>query len=174
MLASRFDLQAVPLQPVELAIEEVAREAWNRVGPEAERQGAALELRIDADARRVMADRSLTVRILGNLFENSVRHAGRGRITLSSVRSAGRVQVRVADEGPGVDRADLERLFEPFFRTDRSHSPTPGTGGLGLMIVRRAVEAHGGTARASLADPHGLIVTFDLPASRAAGDATSP
>ena len=59
--------------------------------------------------------------------------------------------------------ADIERLFEPFFRADRSRSPRSGAGGLGLMIVRRAVEAHGGRVQARRADPRGLAVTFDLP-----------
>jgi len=166
LLASRFDLQAVPLQPAELVVEELAREAWERVAAEATRLGATLEIRVDGEAARVVADRSLAVRTLGNLLENSVRHAGPGRITLSAERRGPRVEIRVADEGPGVAPADLGRLFEPFFRADRSRSPRTGTGGLGLMIVQRAVAAHGGTARASLADPHGLIVTLDLPAPR--------
>jgi signal transduction histidine kinase len=163
LLASRFDLQAVPLRPVQLRIEEAVREAWSRVGAEAARIGVALELRLDPGATNVLADRSLAIRILGNLFENAVRHAGRGQITVSTERRADRIQIRVADEGPGVAAADLERLFEPFFRADRSRSPSTGTGGLGLMIVQRAVAAHGGTVRASLATPHGLIVTLDLP-----------
>jgi signal transduction histidine kinase len=164
LLASRLDLQTVPLQPVELAVAELAREAWERVAAEASRRGATLELRLDPGGERVVADRSLAVRTLGNLFENAVRHAGGGRITLSGERRGRRVEIRVADEGPGVAPPDLARLFEPFFRADRSRSPAGGTGGLGLMIVERAVAAHGGTARASLADPHGLVVTFDLPA----------
>ena len=75
----------------------------------------------------------------------------------------GEVSVTVADEGSGVEEADLERLFEPFFRADRSRSRKTGAGGLGLMIVRRAVEAHGGSVLALRGEPRGLVVTFDLP-----------
>ena len=164
LLASRFELEAVPLRAEELAIEEIARVAWTRVAEAAQRAGAELRLASDPAASRVLADRSLAIRILGNLFENAVRHAGRGRITLSTQQRGKRVEIRVADEGAGVATADLERLFEPFFRADRARSPEAGTGGLGLMIVQRAVAAHGGTTRASLAEPHGLVVTFDLPA----------
>jgi signal transduction histidine kinase len=164
LLASRLDLQAVPIEPVELDLADVCREGWSRVADEAAAAGATLELALAGQARRVMADRALTVRILGNLFENAVRHAGRGRVTVSSRPAGDRVRLAVADEGPGVERADLDRLFEPFFRADRSRSHRTGAGGLGLMIVRRAVEAHGGTVRAELAAPRGLVVTFDLAA----------
>jgi signal transduction histidine kinase len=103
------------------------------------------------------------VRLLANLFDNSVRYAGEGRITVSSVRRADRVELTVTDEGPGVDEADLDRLFEPFFRADRSRSRRTGAGGLGLMIVRRVVEAHGGKVHARRGEPRGLAVVLDLP-----------
>ncbi len=59
------------------------------------------------------------------------------------------------------DATELERLFEPFFRSDRSRSRKTGTEGLALMIVRRAVEAQ--RVRSRHADPGGLAVEFDLP-----------
>ena len=73
------------------------------------------------------------------------------------------MHITVTDEGPGVEASDLERLFEPFFRADRSRSRKTGASGLGLMIVRRAVEAHGGSVLARRVEPHGLAVEFDLP-----------
>ena len=162
LLASRIDLGSVPLALELMDLTDLCGEAWTRVAENAATQGTTLQLRFADDARQVLADRSLAVRLLGNLFENSVRYAGPGTITVTSGRRADRLQVTVADEGPGVEEADLERLFEPFFRADRSRSRKTGAGGLGLMIVRRAVEAHGGSVRARLADPHGLMVIFDL------------
>ena len=129
-------------------------------------QGMCLELAYREDVPRVQANRALAVRLLGNLFENSVRYAGRGTITVSADRRADRLHITVADTGPGVEAADLERLFEPFFRADRSRSRRTGAGGLGLMIVRRAVEAHGGSVLARRSEPHGLAVAFDLPMVR--------
>jgi len=165
LLSSRIDFGTVPLELETLGLADLAGEAWKRVAEAAEAQGMTLQLRCADDARQVHADRSLTVRLLGNLFENSVRYAGTGRLTVSSRRQVDRVQVTVADEGPGVDEADLERLFEPFFRADRSRSRKTGAGGLGLMIVRRGVEAHGGSVCARRLQPRGLAVTFDLPSS---------
>jgi len=165
LLASRIDLGSVPLALEALDLADLSQEAWSRVADQAESQDTTLQLRCADDARQVLADRSLAVRLLGNLFENSVRYAGPGKVTVSSVRQADRLHITVADEGPGVEEADLGRLFEPFFRADRSRSRTTGAGGLGLMIVRRAVEAHGGSVQARRSDPRGLAVTFDLPSA---------
>ncbi len=164
LLTSRIDLGAASLRPERLELETVCNEAWGRVAPEAEATGASLQLRLDPDARRVVADLALTVRLFGNLFENSVRYAGSGSVTVSAGREGGRVRLSVADEGPGVAETDLDRLFEPFFRSDGSRSRRTGATGLGLMIVRRAVEAHGGSVRAERGEPNGLVVRFDLEA----------
>lgn len=162
LMASRIDLGAMPLELEKLDVREMAEQAWTRVLSEAEDRGVSLEVRVDDDARAIHADRALVLRLLGNLFENAVRHAGPGRVTVTSTRAADRLEITVADAGPGVDEADLERLFEPFFRADRSRSRKTGAGGLGLMIVRRAVEAHGGRVRARRLEPRGLAVSFDV------------
>lgn len=165
LLASRLDLGSAPLQlqPVELT--DLCRSAWSRVAERAASQDTTLELCIGDDADRVSADCALVVRLLGNLFENSVRYAGPGPIAVSAERKGDRVRITVADAGPGVDEADLPRLFEPFFRADPSRSRKTGAGGLGLMIVRRAVEAHGGSVEARCRELRGLAVTFDLGAA---------
>lgn len=165
LLASRIDLGSVPLEVETLDLDEVVERAWSRVDQEAGTRGITFALRVAEGARQVAADRALVVRLLGNLFENSVRYAGEGEITVSSILREGRVEIKVADRGPGVDEADLDRLFEPFFRADPSRSRKTGAGGLGLMIVRRAVEAHGGGIKARRRDPRGLEFVFDLPAA---------
>jgi len=167
LLASRLDLGSAPLSMQESSLEELCREAWTRVADAARSRSMALEFSLADDASRVQANRALIVRLLGNLFENSVRYAGQGRVIVVSSRRADRVHIDVTDEGPGVEQADLGQLFEPFFRADRSRSRKTGAGGLGLMIVRRAVEAHGGHVEACCTKPHGLAVKFDLPGASA-------
>jgi signal transduction histidine kinase len=162
LLSSRLDFGSVSLTPEALDLEDLCQAAWSRVAAVAEGQGTTLLLRCDSDARQILADRSLVVRLLGNLFENSVRYAGPGQVSVTSQRRVDRLFVTVADQGPGVEEADLERLFEPFFRADRSRSHKTGASGLGLMIVRRAIEVHHGSVQARRCDPRGLAVTFDL------------
>jgi len=103
-------------------------------------------------------------RLLGNLFENALRHGDDTVIEVRARRDDRRVTITVADSGPGVPEDDLAHLFVPFFRSDRSRSRRTGGTGLGLMIVLRAVEAHGGKVTAANRPEGGLAVTFDLPA----------
>jgi signal transduction histidine kinase len=78
------------------------------------------------------------------------------------------VSIEVADHGPGVPQAALEHLFEPFYRVDSARARQTGGAGVGLAICQRVVQLHGGTVRARNNDPHGLVVTIDLPMPAAA------
>lgn len=121
----------------------------------------------------VLADKSLLARAVANVLRNVARHGGDGcGLKISAARHGDEVELRLADNGPGVDPADLPRLFEPFYRPDAARTRDAGGVGLGLAIVRSGVEACGGTVRAENALPHGLSVVFRLPftSSAAAGD----
>jgi len=97
---------------------------------------------------RIRGDRDQLREVFWNLFLNAVQAMGaQGTLGVETRRPDSRVEVRVRDTGPGVSSAALPRLFEPFFTTK------PGGTGLGLPIVRRIVEEHGG--RISLANPEG-------------------
>ncbi len=163
LTASRLDLGSVKLTLQDCAIEELAERAWRRVEAGAEKAGMRLEIALGNDARMVEADEALMVRVLGNLFENAVRYADTGTVRLTSQRRASQVEIAVTDEGPGVPTEVMDQLFEPFFRADPSRSRKTGATGLGLMIVRRAVEAHGGTVTARSGAAGGLVVTLTLP-----------
>ncbi|MEM7051025.1 MAG: ATP-binding protein [Acidobacteriota bacterium] len=167
LLASRFDLDAVPLETQRLELGPAVEGAWHEAA-----MGAEFELVLDlaAEAMAVSGDAALVTRVLRNLFQNARRYAGGGAVVVSSRLWQGRVELLVSDHGPGVPADQRQRLFEPFFRGDRSRRPRSGAVGLGLMIVRRAVEAHGGRVRAEESAAGGLAISFDLPAPTAAGE----
>lgn len=167
LVASRLDLGSETLAPTDMSMEQLVTEAWARVAIQASADGIDLSRDIGEGSETVCVDGALVVRVLGNLFENAVRHAGEGPIRLGARRLDDRVEVTVSDRGSGVSREHLKRLFEPFYRADPSRSRRTGGTGLGLMIVRRAVEAHGGSVRAEPADEGGLAVIFDLPVATA-------
>jgi signal transduction histidine kinase len=89
-------------------------------------------------------------RVLRILISNAVKHGGDNRrVTLSAERKPdGRVELRVADNGPGIPEGQLERVFDRFYRADESRVKKTGGSGLGLAIAKEIIERHGGTIRA--------------------------
>jgi two-component system sensor histidine kinase CpxA len=143
--------QPVLLEPL---VREVAR-----------REGGARppEIRVPPGLA-VVADPALLGRAVGNLVRNARIHAGpEARITIDAVDASDRIEIQVTDDGPGVPLEELARLFEPFYRPDRSRSRDTGGSGLGLAIVRTAMEACGGEAIASLPPAGGFMVALRLP-----------
>jgi signal transduction histidine kinase len=119
----------------------------------------------------LQADRRLLERALGNVLRNAVAlsPAG-GRVELTVIREPGRLVFTVSDEGPGVPPELCERIFQPFVRADAARSRSTGGVGLGLAIVRRCMEAHGGGASASAGpEGRGLAVRLWLPLPAGAG-----
>lgn len=110
----------------------------------------------------VLADRPLLERVLANLVDNSLAHAGIGStVTLSAAALDDRVRLLVRDDGPGVPAADRPTMFEPF---QRRGDATSGHVGLGLAISRGLVEAMGGSITATQTTGGGLTLVLDLPA----------
>jgi signal transduction histidine kinase len=129
---------------------------------------------VAANLPEVLGDAGALQRALQNLIENAVKYgAGAGWVGVTAEAAAGGgVDLTVLDRGPGLDRADLPHLFEPFFRgRDAAASGVPGSG-LGLSLVRHIVESHGGSVVAS-ANPQGTGSAFriHLPAAPPEADA---
>ena len=147
-------LGAAPVLPI---LHDVAAELEER----AARAGVALEVAGDSDARIEVRPRMLHV-VAQNLAENAIRYAGPGSTARLSVeRDGDSVVLRIADNGGGVDEADLLRLFERFYRADRSRA-SRGTG-LGLAIVKHVVASAGGTVEARGGRARGLEVRCVFP-----------
>lgn len=134
--------------------------------------GAGLALAENyADAETVVrADRVRCAQLVDNLLVNARRYTDApGTIAVSVARDGDRAVLRIDDTPPGVDAADLPRLFERLFRVERSRNRAAGGAGLGLAICRAIVDAHGGTIAAMASPLGGLRVEVVLPL--AAGDA---
>jgi signal transduction histidine kinase len=115
------------------------------------------------DARAVPADAAKLHDIVRNLVENAVNYSPEAAdIRLEAVRRDGQVDIVVSDSGPGIPPADLTRVFERFYRVDKSRA-RPGGTGLGLAIVRQLVELHGGSVRAENRPEGGARFTVTLP-----------
>ena len=112
----------------------------------------------------VRADAAKLHDILRNLIENAANYnADSGTLDVRSRSDEGQVAIEVADRGPGIPDVDLPRIFERFYRVDRSRSRDPGGTGLGLSIVKHLVELHGGTVSAANRPGGGAVFLVRLP-----------
>ena len=122
------------------------------------------DVRVDVPADLMaMMDPDALARAIGNALRNAVRYAGSaGPIAINAAAEGDRVNIAVADRGPGVPPESLSRLFEPFYRVDEARDRKTGGVGMGLAIVHSSVQACGGTASCRNLEPHGLEVRMSL------------
>ncbi|HRP97899.1 MAG TPA: ATP-binding protein, partial [Rhodocyclaceae bacterium] len=149
---------AAPLQAVDLdALVDALCEDARDMGWQVDRSGhIAHPCRAQVVALR---------RALWNLIENGVKFGGRVEVTLAE--TAGTATLQVRDHGAGLPAAELERVFEPFYRTESSRNRETGGTGLGLAIARNLLRAQGGEVSLENAADGGLIATVRLPAHAA-------
>jgi len=143
------------------------RDAFDGVLSDLSQVAAARQQRVSVevagDAAYVDADPGKLHDILRNLVENAVNYSPtQSDIRLSSERHGGTVHVIVSDSGPGIPPSDLTRVFERFYRVDKSRSGPGGTG-LGLSIVKHLVELHEGQVSVANRPGGGAVFTVVLP-----------
>jgi two-component system phosphate regulon sensor histidine kinase PhoR len=127
-------------------------------------RGRVESVRFDVQGDDTMAfvDPPRAQQIFTNLLDNACKHGGgKGEISVAVTHENGEAVVRVSDEGPGIPPAELERIFNRFYRVDRSRSQA-GTG-LGLAIAKHLVVAHGGAIRAFNRPTGGATFEVRLP-----------
>ena len=115
----------------------------------------------------MQADPVLLRRVIDNLLENAHKYTDKPdrELRLRARIADGQAVIAVVDRGIGISADDQKRLFEPFFRVDRSRARSTGGLGLGLLLARRIVEAHGGTLLITSVLNEGTTATVTLPVS---------
>jgi two-component system OmpR family sensor kinase len=167
LLLARLDQQR-PLeqQPVDLLV--ITADAVHDA--RAVQPDRPIELEVDADtAPVVVGDEARLRQVLGNLVANALTHTPAGTpvtVRLATTREAGGrawALIGVSDEGPGLNAAEATRVFERFYRADKSRTRAQGGSGLGLSIVAALVAAHGGQVDVVTAPGEGATFTVRLP-----------
>jgi two-component system sensor histidine kinase SenX3 len=158
------------IEPIRL--HDVITEAMGRVAELAQQRQVGVSNPMPADRFDdivLYGDRRQLISALGNLVENGVKYSEPGGLV--EVRACyhdGMVDVTVADEGIGIPKRDLDRIFERFYRVDKARSRETGGTGLGLSIVRHVAHHHGGDVAVHSVEGEGSTFTLRLPAHHVA------
>ncbi|TFH35253.1 MAG: PAS domain-containing protein [Dehalococcoidia bacterium] len=159
---SLIETGQVKLQQVLLQVGPLIHAAVERLEAQAARSGLKVAVDVSGDLPDVYGDERRLEQVMLNLLHNAVKFTPEGgSLRVFAAESEGGVTVSVQDSGVGVAEEDLERIFERFYKSDRSRSST-GTG-LGLAIARHIVELHGGRIRAESVEGQGSTFSFTLP-----------
>lgn len=166
LLLAKLDSGRMELHPEPAALRPAAQEVFGDLTARALARDVRLENAIPAGLV-ARADPDRLRQILSNLVDNGIKYGRKGGVLTVSARAlaGGLVEVGVKDDGPGIPREALERVFERFYRVDKARSREQGGTGLGLAIVKHAVLAHGGEVRVESEPGQGTVFYFTLPAA---------
>jgi signal transduction histidine kinase len=164
---ARLDAGQEPIERIPCLVASLFDGVEAELTPALEARQQRVEHRIGKDATTVTGDPTKLHDALRNLLENATNYAPESsRIVMGAERIGGRVRLTVTDDGPGIPEADLPRIFERFYRVDKSRTRgarDPGGTGLGLAIVKHLIELHGGRATAANRPEGGAVFTIELP-----------
>jgi two-component system phosphate regulon sensor histidine kinase PhoR len=121
-------------------------------------------VRLDCQSEEIEADRNRLMRALSNLLDNAIHYNREGgEIRVVTSRAGQRFRIDVEDTGEGIPQGDLGRIFERFYRVDKSRTRNSGGTGLGLSIAKHAIESQGGSLSVSSRLGAGSTFTIFLP-----------
>ncbi len=163
---SRLDEKSPLVEWEELNLVDLAQQVGKSLAPAVREKEIRLEISGPGDGRPVVLRgvRPLLVEILYNLVDNAIRYSPPGtRVTVELENQPGGVTAAVADNGPGIAPQHQARVFERFYRVDKSHSKHSGGTGLGLSIVKNGAAYHGGTVTLQSTPGQGSRFTVALP-----------
>jgi two-component system phosphate regulon sensor histidine kinase PhoR len=159
---SRIESGDQPLALHETDVAALLSEAAERLRPQAERAHLHLTLELSPNLGLVRLDGARIERAVLNLLHNAIKFTpSGGDVTLAAEREDGSLRVQVRDTGAGIAQSDLSRIFERFYKVDQSRAS--GGSGLGLALVKHAVEAHGGSVSVESEQTKGSVFTFRIP-----------
>lgn len=178
---AKLDARQVSISPEPFQLAELVQDIVMKFQLTARRAGVTMSIERPDDLPLVASDIALIERVMDNLIENALHYAPSGGcVTVRLMPGSQSVRVEVHDTGAGIPHSDRARIFDRFYRGDKSRSSTSGHAGLGLAIARSIVELHGRTIDFVSGTEEGTTFFFDLPtaparpAAREATDGLSP
>lgn len=163
---SRIESGQVPLKLARTAVPNLFFNPMERLQPQAARSEIEMILNLPSGLPLVLADAARVQQVIANLLHNAIKFSSPGdKITVGAELDGEGTAVRfsVQDNGAGISAADLPRIFERFYKSDRARTRSRGGTGLGLAIARHIVQAHNGRIWATSKEGKGSTFYFTLP-----------
>ncbi|WP_055106404.1 cell wall metabolism sensor histidine kinase WalK [Paenibacillus ihumii] len=169
---SRLDSKEAMLRKQSTGVLEMLEEVVDRFSFQMQEKGIHPEIFIEEGVDTAWMDRDQIDQVLDNLISNAMKYTPEGgKIAFEARRiDDGMIAISVQDNGIGIPKRDLERIFERFYRVDKARARNMGGTGLGLSIAREIVKAHGGTITLDSELGEGTKVTFTLPTRDQGGE----
>jgi signal transduction histidine kinase len=156
-------------EPARAAVGKIIEESIEASRAMLQTASCTVDTEIAPDLPEVMADQLALKHALQNLLTNAVKYGARERcwVGVTASRVGGEVEIRVADRGPGIPEGEQKRIFDAFYRGKRASQEQIHGAGLGLNLVKKIVEAHGGSIRVESKPDEGAQFIVRLPAAAA-------
>ena len=162
-LYSKIDTNRIPYNFATISAKEYFEDCAEDLHMELESKGVSFMYRNDMEEDcKVIVDPEQLRRVINNIVSNSLKYMDkpRGRITMELKDVGDFVQVELGDNGKGIAAKDLPYIFDRFYRTDASRNSSKGGSGIGLSIVKKIVEEHGGNIWATSEEGAGTTMYF--------------
>lgn len=161
---SRLELGNIELYYETVDIPGIIEEVLRVLSPLSAEKKIIMESKIEQDLKTIIADRVKLKQILYNILNNAIKFSSEnGKVNISAELKGNMIEISIKDEGIGIHEADYERVFHPFVQIDESISRKYGGVGLGLTLVKRFVELHGGKVWVNASPGKGSTFTFQIP-----------
>ena len=162
---TQFEVDKIQLHEARFDLVKLVSDVLDLLDANAKEKGVILKLSKTYDPIFVLADKSKIEQVLINLIKNSIAYGNENGCTEIRFNAlGGSVLIEVTDNGPGIESQELPRLFERFYRVEKSRNRNEGGAGLGLAIVRSILEAHNQTINVRSTVGVGTTFSFTLQA----------
>ncbi|MFD1176542.1 cell wall metabolism sensor histidine kinase WalK [Paenibacillus puldeungensis] len=170
---SRLDSKEALLRKQPTSVMEMLEEVADRFSFQMREKDIKPTIFIGSGVETAWLDRDQIDQVLDNLISNAMKYTPEGGAISIEARISedGQLAISVQDNGIGIPKKDLDRIFERFYRVDKARSRNMGGTGLGLSIAREIVKAHGGTISLQSEFGKGTKVTFTIPMTNQGGEA---
>ncbi len=162
---SSVDNNRIPYHFLKIAVRDYFTDCVEEIGMDLENQNFTLNYEnLVADDTTVIADPEQIKRVVNNIVSNSVKYNDKphGEISIRILDEVDSIRVEIEDNGKGIAQKDLQNIFDRFYRADSSRNSSTGGSGLGLSIVKKIIQDHGGYIWATSKEGEGTCMHFAL------------